>query len=254
MQLVRGKNMILGKNAIITGARGGIGRSTVEIFARNGANIWACVRTKDEKFELEMKKLEEKYDIRIWVIYFDLFDEKQIKNAVGQIQKQHLSVDILVNIAGMVEDSTSFVMSSIDKMKKVFDTNFWGTTLLTQYVVRLMMRNKSGSIINVSSIAGIDGAPAQYEYATSKAAVNGAVRHLARELAAYNIRVNAVAPGIVETKMGNKIEEGLKKEILEKVIMHRMGTTTEIANVIAFLASDLSSYMTGQIIRVDGGM
>ena len=231
--------MILGKNAIITGARGGIGRSTVEIFARNGANIWACVRTKDEKFELEMKKLEEKYDIRIWVIYFDLFDEKQIKNAVGQIQKQHLSVDILVNIAGMVEDSTSFVMSSIDKMKKVFDTNFWGTTLLTQYVVRLMMRNKSGSIINVSSIAGIDGAPAQYEYATSKAAVNGAVRHLARELAAYNIRVNAVAPGIVETKMGNKIEEGLKKEILEKVIMHRMGTTTEIANVIAFLASDL---------------
>lgn len=246
--------MILGKNAIITGARGGIGRSTVEIFARNGANIWACVRTKDEKFELEMKKLEEKYDIRIWVIYFDLFDEKQIKNAVGQIQKQHLSVDILVNIAGMVEDSTSFVMSSIDKMKKVFDTNFWGTTLLTQYVVRLMMRNKSGSIINVSSIAGIDGAPAQYEYATSKAAVNGAVRHLARELAAYNIRVNAVAPGIVETKMGNKIEEGLKKEILEKVIMHRMGTTTEIANVIAFLASDLSSYMTGQIIRVDGGM
>lgn len=246
--------MILGKNAIITGARGGIGRSTVEIFARNGANIWACVRTKDEKFELEMKKLEEKYDIRIWVIYFDLFDEIQIKNAVGQIQKQHLSVDILVNIAGMVEDSTSFVMSSIDKMKKVFDTNFWGTTLLTQYVVRLMMRNKSGSIINVSSIAGIDGAPAQYEYATSKAAVNGAVRHLARELAAYNIRVNAVAPGIVETKMGNKIEEGLKKEILEKVIMHRMGTTTEIANVIAFLASDLSSYMTGQIIRVDGGM
>lgn len=246
--------MLLGKNAIITGARGGIGRSTVEIFARNGANIWACVRTKDEKFELEMKKLEEKYDIRIWVIYFDLFDEKQIKDAVSQIQKQHLSVDILVNIAGMVEDSTSFVMSSIDKMKKVFDANFWGTTLLTQYVVRLMMRNKSGSIINVSSIAGIDGAPAQYEYATSKAAVNGAVRHLARELAAYNIRVNAVAPGIVETEMGNKIEEGLKKEILEKVIMHRMGTTTEIANVIAFLASDLSSYMTGQIIRVDGGM
>ncbi len=246
--------MLRGKNAIITGARRGIGRATVEVFAAHGANIWACARKQDEEFEKDMRRLSEKYTVEIWPVYFDVTDEIQVKQAVQQIRKQKLNIDALVNMAGIVEESTSFQMTSIDKMKHLFDTNFFAVTLLTQYVSRLMVRQNSGSIVNISSIAGLDGEPAQYEYACSKSAIVGATKHLARELAGNNIRVNAVAPGMIETQMGAEIEESLKQRILEKVIMKRMGKPEEIAEVVAFLASDNSSYMTGQIIRVDGGM
>ena len=246
--------MLKGKNAIITGARRGIGRATVETFASFGANVWACARKPDDSFEADMQQVAEKYNVSIWPVYFDVTDETQIKQAVQAIRKQKVSIDTLVNMAGIVEDSTSFQMTSIDKMKHLFDTNFFAVTLLTQYISRLMARQNSGSIINIASIAGLDGEPAQYEYATSKAAIVGATKHLARELAANNIRVNAVAPGMIETEMGAKIEENLRNHMLNKVIMGRMGKPSEIANVVAFLASDYASYMTGQIIRVDGGM
>lgn len=242
------------KNAIITGARRGIGRATVEVFASKGANIWACARKKDITFEIEMKALMNKYKNRIWPIYFDMTNEAEMKSAVQSIRKQHLSVDILVNVAGIVNDSTSFQMTSIEKMKKVMDVNLFGVSLLTQYVSRIMARQRSGSIVNIASIAGIDGTPAQYEYAASKAAIIGATKNLAREMAINNIRVNAIAPGMVSTDMGAKIDDDLKKETLSKVIMNRMGKPEEIANVIAFIASDMASYMTGQVIRVDGGM
>lgn len=242
------------KNVIITGARRGIGRSTVEVFASNGANIWACARKKDEAFEKDMSELAKKYDVSIWPIYFDTTDEVQIKEAILEIRKAKAPVDVLVNVAGLVEDSTSFAMTSIEKMKKVFDVNFFGLTLLTQYVSRLMIRQNSGSIINVSSIAGIDGQPAQYEYASSKAAVIGGVRNLARELAQYNIRVNTVAPGIVDTDMGGHIDQDLKDAVLANVMMKRVARPEEISNALLFFASDLSSYMTGQVVRVDGGM
>lgn len=248
--------MLTGKNAVITGARRGIGRATVETFASFGANIWACARKQDDAFEEDMRQLSEKFAVSIWPVYFDVTDEAQVKQAVQAIrgQKEKASVDILVNAAGIVEDSTAFQMTSIDKMKHLFDTNFFAVTLLTQYISRLMARRNGGSIVNISSVAGLDGEPAQYEYAASKAAIAGATRHLARELAPYNIRVNAVAPGMIETGMGAKIEEALKEHILSKVIMKRMGTPEEIANTIAFLASDMASYITGQVIRADGGM
>lgn len=247
-------DMLKGKNAIITGARRGIGRVTVETFAKNGANIWACARKPDTIFENDMSCIASQYNVKIWPIYFDLTDERQIKQAVQTIRKQKDSIDILVNMAGIADDSTSFQMTSIDKIKRVFDVNFIAVTILTQYVSRFMIRQNYGSIVNVSSIAGLDGAPAQYEYAASKAAVIGGTKNLARELAANNIRVNAVAPGMIETDMGAQIEEALRDDILSKVIMKRMGKPEEIANVVAFLASDLSSFMTGQVIRVDGGM
>lgn len=246
--------LLQGKNAVITGARRGIGRATVETFAAEGSNIWACARKKDAAFESDMRRVEEKYGIEIWPLYFDVTNETEMKQAVQTIHKQKMSVDILVNVAGIVEDSTNFQMTSIDKMKHVMDVNHFAVALLTQYISRLMSRQKHGSIINVASIAGIDGAPAQYDYVTSKAAVIGATKYLARELAVSNIRVNAVAPGIISTDMGAQVEDSLKHEILSKVIMKRIGKAEEIANVIAFLASDMASYMTGQIIRVDGGM
>lgn len=247
-------DMLKGKNAIITGARRGIGRATVETFAKLGANVWACIRSYDENFESDMQQIACKYGVSIWPVYFDVTDEQQMKQAVQIIKSQKISIDVLVNMAGIVEDSTSFQMTSIDKMRHLFETNFFAVTLLTQYVSRLMVRQNGGCIVNISSIAGIDGEPAQYEYAASKAAIAGATKNLAREFANNNIRVNAVAPGMVETDMGNKIDDGLKQHILNKVIMKRMGTPNEIANVIAFIASDYASYITGQIIRVDGGM
>ncbi|MFQ7223920.1 MAG: SDR family NAD(P)-dependent oxidoreductase [Lachnospiraceae bacterium] len=246
--------MLEGKNIIITGARRGIGKTTVEVFAANGANIWACARKYDEIFEADMADLSGKYGVIIQPVYFDTTDEAQIKNAIMEIRKTKRPIDALINIAGLVEDSTSFTMTAMEKMRKVFEVNFFGLTLLTQYVSRLMIRQNRGSIVNISSIAGIDGTPAQYEYASSKAAVIGGVRQLARELAQYNIRVNAVAPGIVDTEMGGHIKQELKDSVLASVMMGRVAQPEEISNVCMFLASDLSSYMTGQIIRVDGGM
>ena len=201
-----------------------------------------------------MADLSGKYGVIIQPVYFDTTDEAQIKNAIMEIRKTKRPIDALINIAGLVEDSTSFTMTAMEKMRKVFEVNFFGLTLLTQYVSRLMIRQNRGSIVNISSIAGIDGTPAQYEYASSKAAVIGGVRQLARELAQYNIRVNAVAPGIVDTEMGGHIKQELKDSVLASVMMGRVAQPEEISNVCMFLASDLSSYMTGQIIRVDGGM
>ena len=242
------------KNAIITGSRRGIGRATVEAFAEQGANIWACARKYDADFEQDMRCTAEKYNVQIWPVYFDVTDEVQVKQAIQIIRKQKLSVDALINVAGIADDSTSFQMTQMDKMRHVFDVNFFAVTLLIQYVSRLMTRQNSGSIVNIASIAGLDGTPAQYEYAASKAAIIGGTKNLAREFAANNIRVNSVAPGMIETDMGAQIDEELKKDILSKVIMKRMGKPKEIANVAAFLASDLSSFMTGQVIRVDGGI
>lgn len=246
--------MLKGKNAIITGARRGIGRATVETFASYGANIWACARKQDDAFEEDMHKAAQKYDVSIWPTYFDVTDETQMKDAIQIIRKQKTNIDILVNMAGVVEDSTSFQMTDLAKMKHLFDVNFFAVTLLTQYVSRLMARQGGGSIVNISSIAGIDGEPAQYEYSTSKAAIAGATRHLSRELWQYGIRVNAVAPGMIKTDMGAKIDENLKQHILNKTVMKRMGNPSEIAEAVAFLASDNASYITGQVLRVDGGM
>jgi len=243
-----------GKNAIITGARRGIGKETVKTFASYGANMWACARKQDASFEADIRALSDLYGVEIWPVYFDVSDEDQVKKAIKQIKGFNKSVDILVNNAGIAAESTSFQMTSTEKMKYVFDNNFFSATLLMQYVSRIMTRQQFGNIVNVASIAAIDGTPGQYEYAASKAAIIGGTKELARELSRFNIRINAVAPGMIETDMGAQISDELRKNTLTKIIMNRLGKPKEVAEVIAFLASDMSSYITGQILRVDGGM
>ena len=246
--------LLEGKNIVITGARRGIGRATVEACATQGANIWACARRPDINFEAEMNDLSVEHDVHIWPVYFDLSDMEQVRNAVQIIRKQKINVDVLINVAGIAEDSTSFPMTSIEKMRKVMEINYFAPTILTQYISRIMMKQKRGNIINVASIAGIDGIPAQYEYASSKAALIGGTKNLANELAQYNIRVNAIAPGVIETDMGRQIEDDLRKKMLSRIIMNRLGTAKEVADVIVFLSSEMASYITGQVIRVDGGI
>lgn len=247
--------LLKGKNAIITGARRGIGRATVEVFAREGASIWACARSQDDAFEADMSEIADKFGVWIKPVYFDLADEHAIKNAIHTIQSEKLPVDILVNNAGIVKTSKSFFMTPTEQIREVIDINLISQITLTQYVSRLMVKKSiKGSIIFLTSIAGLDGDPAQLEYVASKSAIVGTVKKLVIELKDLGIRVNGIAPGITVTDMGNQMSERLIKETLDKSAMKRKGNPEEIANVIAFIASDFSSGINGQIVRVDGGM
>lgn len=246
--------LLQGKQAIITGARRGIGRATAKLFAEHGANLWVCYRTQDLEFEGWLQKLSEQNGIWIRPLCFDLTDSAAMKLAIKQISAQKVAVDILVNNAGMMGKNTSALMTSSQKIKDTFDVNFFAQMSFTQHIARMMMRKRFGSIINLVSIAGLDGNPGQLDYVASKAAVIGATRTFARELATYGIRVNAIAPGMIDTEMLKHVEDEFMQETIEQIIMKRLGTPEEIAGAILFLASNLSSYMTGQVIRVDGGM
>lgn len=246
--------MILqGKNAIVTGANRGIGRKILEVFTAQGANVWACARKETKEFEKYINSLSKKYNVWIEPVYFDLSNEDEIKQSIKQIIVARREIDILVNNAGIVAESKLFHMTTINEMKEVFEINFFSTMLITQYISKKMLKQKKGSIINMASVAALDGEPAQLEYVASKAALIGATKKLSIELGKSGIRVNAVAPGATDTDMGQRIENEILLSTLNKTVMKRMGNTEEIANAVLFLASDLSSYITGQVIRVDGG-
>jgi 3-oxoacyl-[acyl-carrier protein] reductase len=247
--------MILkGKTAVLTGCNRGIGKATLEVFAKNGSNIWACVRKQDNSFSDYIANLAEETGVIITPVYFDLSDVGQVKDGVKTIMSAKQSVDILVNNAGVIYTSL-FQMTPIDKMKDIFEINLFSQMLLAQYIAKIMTRQKSGSIINISSSAAIEGNEGRIAYASSKAAIICSTKVMAKELAQYYIRVNAIAPGLTETDM---MREGTPEDALEntlqRICMKRIGRPEEIASVVLFLASDLSSYMTGQVLRVDGGM
>lgn len=246
--------MLAGKNAVITGARRGIGRACVEVFAEQGANVWACARAHDMAFEADMAELASRHGVWIEPVCFDLAHEDQIKDAVKIIRSRKTAIDALVNNAGAIPRSASFSMMSGDSLRDIFEVNFFKQMILTQYIARVMVKQGSGAIVNVSSIAALDGEPGQFEYAASKAAMAGAAKRLAVELGEHGIRSNAVAPGIIDTDMAAEMEAGLMERVIGSTSLKRKGTPREIASLIAFLASDMASYITGQVIRADGGM
>ena len=246
--------MLKGKNALITGTNRGIGKSLVEVFAENGANVWACVRNADEKFLSYCQELSERYEVEIKPVAFEMTDEQQMKSAIKNIKAEKINIDVLVNNAGVVPENRLFNMASPSEMYRVFEVNFFAAMKLTQLVTKIMIRQKKGAIVNVASVSALDGEPGQFEYVSSKAALVGATKKLASELGNFGIRVNAVAPGVVNVGVSESMADDLKNKMANATIMKRLGEPEEIANVVAFLASDLSSYMTGQIVRVDGGL
>lgn len=245
--------MLQGKNAAITGANGGIGSAMTEVFAREGANVWAFAIAPDAAFEKHCADLAQEYGVWVKPVYADLCDQDAVKAAVRQVMNDKLPLDILVNNAGVMGEDRMFQMLAEDEMRRIFDINFFGVMELTRWMTRYMARGRHGAVVNIASIAGLDG-DSRLDYSASKAAIVSATKKLARELISNGIRVNAIAPGMTDTSLVAGLSEKIVEEQLSKVLMHRKAHPEEIANVAAFLSSDLSSYVTGQVWRVDGGI
>lgn len=245
--------LLSNKNAVVTGCLRGIGKKTLETFAEQGANVWACAQHADDEFEGFCADLAERTGVWIKPIYFDFTNSDAIKAGLKSIMLDKQQVDVLVNVAGFTKDAI-FHMTSMDQLKLIFEVNYFSQMLITQYITKLMVRQKKGSVVNIASISGIDGSHGQLAYSSSKAALIGATRTISRELAQHGVRVNAIAPGVIDTDMNAVVPANIIAGHVKGMSIQRMGLSDEVANTILFLASDLSGYMTGQVVRVDGGM
>lgn len=241
-----------GKNAWVTGASRGIGRAVALQLAEAGARVILAGR---DQIALEnvANEIREKTTIEPMISAYDVSDYEQVKAAFSIFNKQSKQLDILVNNAGILQ-SALLPMLTPEQLQTMLQVNVAAAIYHMQYAVRFMARQKSGSIINVSSIMGRFGEIGQTAYAASKAAVIAASLSVAKEFAPQGIRVNVLAPGFINTDMARDIPAAKFKERLESIKMKRIGEPVEVAHAIGFLASDLSSYITGQIIGIDGGM
>lgn len=245
--------MLKNKTSLITGCNGGIGLSLIKKFSENGSDIICCTRKKTDEFTEKVKKLSNKYNNSIFTINFDLNNENEIKEAIKKIVEYPKKIDVMVNNAG-VDQVSLFQMTTDEKIREVFQVNFFSTLSLLRGILKIFIRNKNGSIINISSNAASECDAGRSIYAASKSALNTFTKCLSKELGPFNVRVNAVAPGLTNTRM---IEKGLNKKILEETIkkipLKRVANPEEISNVILFLASDMSSYINGEVIDITGG-
>lgn len=240
------------KNVLITGSNRGIGKAILLEFAKNGANVLAHARKPTPEFGEFIDETSEKYNIKITPIYFDLTDYDAMKSAIKDLIKSKINIDILINNAG-IPHGNLFQMTSISTIREVFETNLFAQMEITQIILKIMARNKQGSIVNIASTYGLDPSKGNSAYGTSKSALILWTMILAAECAPYGIRVNAIAPGLTDTTIVNCMEEKAKNEVLQNSTMKRLGKPEEIAQTVLFLASDEASFVNGQIIRVDGG-
>ena len=219
---------------------------------KNGYDIIINYKTKDDTI-IEVKNEIEKFNVKCMAIQGDVSDFEDAKNMVEKIIEKFGKIDILVNNAGITKDMLIMRMKKED-FEAVINVNLIGTFNVTKNVIPYMMKQRSGKIINLSSVVGISGNAGQANYSASKAGIIGFTKSLAKELGSRNILVNAVAPGFIQTDMTDVLKDEVKEEISKNIPLKRMGTVQDVANVIKFLASDDSSYITGQVINIDGGM
>ena len=245
--------MLTGKVALVTGASRGIGLAAARVFAAAGATVILGGRNI-QVLDLAAGALKREFpDGTLFPLLCDVSDEKSVKNAFQTIFKEFKQLDVLLANAGILDDAL-IGMVTTEQIQRVFGTNTFGVLYCSQYASRLMGRKGSGSIILVSSIIGSNGNIGQAVYGGSKAAVIGITKSLSKELAPQNIRVNALAPGFIDTDMARSLSTEKFEERIASIKMGRIGTPEEVANAALFLASDLSSYVTGQVIGVDGCM
>ena len=244
--------LLEGKNVIITGASRGIGKGIAEVFAKHGANIAFTYRSSDEK----AKALEDELSAngcKAKGYKSDASDFDAAQQLSNDVMNDFGSIDVLVNNAGITKDGLLMRMSEED-FDSVMSINMKSVFNMTKAVLRPMLKARAGSIINMSSVVGVKGNSGQANYSASKAAINGFTKSTALELGSRNIRCNSIAPGFIETEMTGNLSEETVKEWREQIPLKRGGSTVDIANTTLFLASDMSSYVTGQVINVCGGM
>ena len=240
------------KVALVTGGTRGIGRKIAEKFAENGYNLVLSYVSSNVDLEV-IKEAFKKYNNSVLILKADVSKYEECENLVKEAINKFGKVDVLVNNAGITKDGLIAMMKE-ENFSKVIDVNLKGTFNMCRNLVPYMMKNKSGNIVNISSVVGIIGNAGQSNYAASKAGVIGFSKALAKELAGRNIRVNAVAPGFIDTDMTSILSDKVKENIYSQIPLKRMGKAKEVANVVYFLSSEESSYITGQVINVDGGM
>ncbi|CCJ33619.1 3-oxoacyl-[acyl-carrier-protein] reductase [Caloramator australicus] len=244
--------MLKGKVALITGAAKGIGRAIAEKFAKEGANLVINYRTSQDN----LKELEEKlmgYGSEVLLVQGDVKNYGDAENIVKAAIEKFGKIDILVNNAGITRDNLLMRMS-LEDFDEVLDVNLKGAFNVIKAGLPFLIKQKSGRIINISSVIGIIGNAGQANYAASKAGLIGLTKSVAKEIASRNITVNAIAPGYIVTDMTGKLPEKIKEKMMELIPLKRLGNPEDVANLAAFLASDMASYITGQVINVDGGM
>ena len=236
----------------ITGGSRGIGKAVALKYAENGYDVVTNYVSDNADLEATKKEIEE---TGADILFFkaDVTKKEEIDNLIKEIMNKFGRIDVLVNNAGITKDMLLLRMQEED-FEKVIDVNLKGTFTVTKAVAPIMMKQRDGKIINLSSVVGVSGNAGQCNYSASKAGIIGFTKSLAKELASRNIRVNAVAPGFIQTRMTDVLSDNVKEKIFNEIPLKRMGTDKEVASVVYFLGSEESSYITGQVINIDGGM
>lgn len=242
-----------GRHVVVTGAQGGIGQATAQAFADSGANVIAVDRTLDEASQA-VKLLNRKSPDSVHSpVAMDFSERSSIAEGLGQIRAISRNIAALINVAGIAEDALVHMATS-DSIRRHMQINFEAHVQITQYITRMMLKTGGGSVVNVSSVTGIDGNPGQLSYGSSKAAMLSSTRTFSMELASRGVRVNAVAPGVIDTKMNRNLDEAAREQLMQRVGMKRIGRPEEVASTILWLCSPAASYVTGQTLRIDGCM
>ncbi len=244
--------MLKNKNAIVTGGTRGIGREIAKTLAENGANIAINYRNYNEEIESLIEELKS-FGVKVVAVKCDVSNEEEVNSFIKEVKDNFESIDILINNAGITKDGLIIRMNEKD-FDDVINVNLKGTFNTTKAVSAVMVKQRYGKIINISSVVGVTGNAGQCNYAASKAGVIGFSKSVARELAARNINVNVIAPGYINTDMTKVLPDRVKEEVLKTIPMKKIGEPKEVANLALFLSSNLSDYITGQVINVDGGM